>query len=157
MTVKTTVERGNAYLLPRLYNVEVTLLEIVRGKRAWERLNTQFIPAKPLELGFEYILTRIKFRYFSRGRESGYHATYKLSEGQFAAVSTDGTIDYGIPPVLQQPQPHLIDWLFNPGESREGWILLQAPQNDTKPLLIFKREHAEGIYGIWGYVWFQLY
>jgi hypothetical protein len=57
----------------------------------------------------------------------------------------------------QQPQPSLVDRHFEPGEIHEGRILLQVPKEEREPRLIFKRKHVEGMYGIWGYVWFQLY
>jgi len=175
ITVKTTVERGHAYMVPRLYNVETSVEEIVRGREAHERVKKLVDPARQLKDDFEYLLARIKFGYFERGRVSaeGSHdmadaefvsfgggsvdVTYTLTEGQFLAVSANGETEYTVPTVLHQPEPHLINWEFHPGESREGWILLKVPKDDKKPLLIFKREHVEGIYGIWGYVWFQLY
>ncbi|MFC1533129.1 hypothetical protein ACFL7M_07185 [Thermodesulfobacteriota bacterium] len=153
--VKTTIERGDAYMAPKLYNVEITLEEIVRGDEAREHIKAQGVSDKPPKAGFEYILTRIQFGYFRKARGLA-DETYRLTEGQFAAVSTDGRTEYEIPSVSQQPQPKLIDWLFHPGESREGWILFQVPKDNMKPLLVFKREHVEGVYGIWRYVWFQL-
>jgi hypothetical protein len=69
--------------------------------------------------------------------------------GQFAAVSPDGKTEYEIPPVLYQPQPQLIGSIFSPGESHDGWILLQVPEKDKKPLLIFKRQNIEGVHGVW--------
>jgi hypothetical protein len=174
-TVKTTVERGHAYMVPRLYNVEITLEEVIRGKKALAGAEKLLKPEQQLKDGYEYLLARLKFGYFERGRIApagstgtadkqyvsfgggGVDVTYTLSEGQFLAVSAGGETEFEIPAVLQQPEPHLIGWEFHPGESREGWILFQVPKDDKKPLLIFKREHVEGIYGIWGYVWFQLY
>jgi hypothetical protein len=46
---------------------------------------------------------------------------------------------------------------LQPGETHQGWILLQVPETEKKPLLIFKRENVEVVYGVWGNVWFQLY
>jgi hypothetical protein len=156
VTVKTTIERGDAYLSPEIYNVEITLLEIVRGEEARERIVSQGISNRPPETGFEYILALIRFGYFQRGRRRGTEA-YQLTESQFAAVSSDIKQEYELPPVLQQPQPPLIGRLFNQGETHEGWILLQVPAGEKEPRLVFKRKHTEGIYGIWGYVWLQLY
>ncbi|MFC1535241.1 hypothetical protein ACFLZG_07170 [Thermodesulfobacteriota bacterium] len=153
--IKSTIERGNPYMAPRLYNVEITILEIIRGTEALERINAQGVLNDPPEPGNEYILALIKFGYFHRGR--GLDDTYKLTDGQFAAASEDGETEYKTPSVLQQPQPQLIDWLFHPGESREGWVFLQIPKENKQPLLIFKRERVDGVYGIWGHLWFQLY
>jgi hypothetical protein len=155
-TVKTTIERGHAYMHPMLYNVEITLLQILRGKEAWEQVKAQDISKEPPKDGFEYILAQIKFGYFRRVRGNK-DDPYKLTESQFAAVSSDGKAEYEIPHILRQPEPELIGYTFKIGEVREGWILMQVPKDDKKPLLIFKRKHDEGVYGIWGYVWLQLY
>ena len=155
-TIKTTIERGDAYSAPEIYDVEITLLEVVRGEDAWERIKAQGVSSETPKAGFEYVLARIGFRYSRRGKGLGDEA-YKLTEGQFIAVSADGQEEYEIPSVLQQPQPQLVDTLFHSGESREGWILMQVPEDEKKPLLVYKREHVEGVYGIWRHVWFQLY
>ena len=153
--VKTTVERGDAYFTPRLYELTITLLEVVRGKSARERVNTEGVSDSPPKLGFEYILARINCGYFYKVR--GFDDDYRLAGGQFTTVSADGSIEYEIPTTLQQPQPQLVNWVFHPGESREGWVMLQLPEGEKKPLLVFKRQHVEGIYGRWRYVWFRLY
>lgn len=154
VAIKTTIERGDAYSAPEIYDVEITLMEIVRGKEAWERIRAQGVPDEPPKASFEYVLARINFGYYRRGRVVG-GEVYKLTEGQFAAVSPDGKTEYEIPSLL--PQPQLIDCTFSPGESRDGWILLQVLEGDNKPLLVFKRQNVEGVHGIWRYVWFQIY
>ena len=155
-TVKTTIERGDAYLSPEIYNVEITVLEAVRGKEALERLRSQGAADKSPEAGYEYVLAHIRFGYYQRGRRVGSEA-YELKEGLFVAVSADGQQEYVIPADLPQPQPPLTGKLFNNGDSHEGWILLQVPVAEKEPRLAFKRKHVEGIYGVWGYVWFGLH
>ena len=153
-TVKTSIERGNVYLRPTLYNVLITMKEVARGKEAEKRLQAQGIPGKPSKAEYEYILAKISFGYYPRGK-GGKDADYKLLEGQFAAISKEG-VEYEVPVVPQQPQPSLIDCTFAPGSTHDGWLLLQVPRAEEKPLLIYKREHIEGAYSIWGYIWFQL-
>jgi hypothetical protein len=153
--VKTKIERGDAYSAPEVYDLEITILETVRGKAALEQIKTQGVTDKPPIEGFEYLLARIQFGYFRRGKGFG-DSPYRLAEGQFIAVSQDGKIMYELPDILQQPQPQLAGSLFKPGESREGWLLFQAPQGGQTSLLIFDREYEEGVYGLWGYVWFQI-
>jgi hypothetical protein len=155
-TAKTTIERGDAYLSPEIYNVEITVLETVRGKEALQRLRSQGVGEKLPEAGYEYVLAHIKFGYFQRGRRVGSEA-YELKEGLFVAVSADGKQEYGIPADSPQLQSPLTGRLFNNGESHEGWILLQVPAEEKEPRLAFKRKHVEGMYGIWGYVWFSLH
>ena len=138
------------------YYAEVALLQIMRGSEAWERAKTQSVVDVPPKADFEYVLAQAKFGYFQRGR-GGKTEPYKLLEGQFVAASSDGKTEYEIPHVLRQPEPELIGYTFKINESREGWILLQVPKDERKPLLIFKREHAGGG-GLWMWepVWFQL-
>jgi len=154
-TVKTKIERGDAYAAPEVYDLEITIRETVRGNAASEQIKTQGITDTPPMEDFEYLLTRIQFGYYRRGKGFG-ESPYRLAEGQFIAVSQDGKIMYELPEISQQPQPQLAGSLFKPGESREGWLLFQVPQDDQTLLLIFDREYEEGVYGLWGYVWFQI-
>ena len=156
VTVKTRIELGDPYSIPKIYLVEITLLDIKRGKDAWEFIKTQGIGSSPKE-GFEYILVNIRFGYFRKRKGVIEDESYKLTESQFMAVSADGRKQYESPQLLQQPQPQLIGRVINPGDSLEGWILLQVPIDERRPLLVFKREHNEAIYGIYGLLWFQLY
>jgi hypothetical protein len=155
-TVKTTIERGDAYLAPQLYNIEIALQQFVRGPGANERIKSEGISDKPPDAGYEYVLARLRLGYFRRVRGLE-DEQYILAEGQIASVSFDGLTEYKVPSVLHQPEPRLIDEVFNPGDSREGWVLLQVAEGDKKPLLVYKGKHVEGIYGIWRSIWFQLY
>ena len=156
VTVKTMIERGDPYAASEFYNLEITLLEFSRGKEAWEQIRAQGALDESPKANFDYILACIRFGYFLKGRGFGNQA-HKVTKDQFAAVSADGNTQYEIPTVSRLPEPSLTDRVFSPGESREGWILLQVPKEDKKPLLIFKRDNVDGIYAIWGYIWFQLY
>jgi hypothetical protein len=155
-TVKTIIEGGHAYLTPRLYNLEITLLDVLRGKQVDEWLKSRGLTPGCSRPGQEYILARLDFAFFQRGRGGG-DEVYQLPPGQFAAISADGKTEYEAPQLADQIKPQLVGSSFHPGESRQGWLLLQVNENDFQPRLIFKREHVEGVYGIWGYVWFQLY
>ena len=65
-TVKTTIERGDAYLSPDIFNVEITLLEIVRGEEARERIGAAQAGDRPPQTGFEYVLALVRFGYSRR-------------------------------------------------------------------------------------------
>ena len=106
--------------------------------------------------GFEYMLVCLNIGFFRKRRGLGTSDTYNIRDGQVVAISADGRTQFEIPPVLRQPQPQLIDVTFNPGESHSGWILLQVPKDEAKPLLIFNREYVENVYGIWRPIWFCL-
>jgi hypothetical protein len=158
--VRTIIERGDAYLTPQLYNLEITVLETIRGKDASERVRNEGLkgtgPRAGAKSHFDFLLVRIKLGYTRKVRGLG-DEFYSLTDGQFVAVSSDNKTEYEIPSVLKQPQPQLLGEIFSPGDSREGWLLLQVPEDEKKPFLIFKRKHIEGVYGIWGHVWFKLY
>lgn len=155
MTLNTTIERGQSYFTPKLYNVKITLTESIRGKAALEYIQTQGLSVEPLQTGYEYILARIDFGYFRKAR-GGQGELYVLTEGQFAAFSSDGITEYEGLDVSKQPDPGIVGHTFQPDELYEGYVLLQVPENEEKPLLVFKRQHVEGAYGIWGFLWFQL-
>jgi hypothetical protein len=157
VTVKAKIERGDRYSAPEIYNLDITLLEVVRGKEGWERIKEQGVSDELPKAGYEYVLIRIGFGYFSKARGFGHaHEAYRIGNGSFSAVSADGKTEYEIPSVLRQPQPQLVGMSFSAGESREGWIVLQVPETEKEPLLSFRREYAENVYGVWGSVWFQL-
>lgn len=155
VAVKTIVERGDAYSGAEFCDVEITVIEVMRGEKAGERVKAQGIAGEPLKAGFEYLLANIRFAYSRRGVGFG-DGTYKVSEGQFIIVSADGMTEYEVPPVLKQPEKQLIELPMQSGDTLEGWIVLQAPENVKEPLLAFKRQHTEAIYGVRGYIWFKL-
>jgi len=153
--VKTKIERGDRYSAPEIYNLEITLLEVVQGSDARTRVQEEGILPPPA--GWEYVLARLSFGYFSKGRGlERLEQSFVIGQDFFAAVSADGNTEYPPPPLLQQPQPSLIDKPFQPGDRREGWILLQVPETEKHLFLIFKREFKEFTYGVWGPVWFRL-
>jgi hypothetical protein len=154
--LKTKIERGDPYSAPEIYDLDITLREIVRSNKALERIKSEGICSEQPEAGFEYILVRISIGYTRKGTGLGFEP-YKLEQGQFASVSSDGKSEYGIPKAVCQPEPSIIGSVFSSGDVRDGWILLQTPKKEKKPLLVFKRENYEGVYGIWKAVWFQLY
>jgi hypothetical protein len=157
ITVKTKIERGDRYSAPEVYNLEITLLESLRGTQAFARIQAEAVTTRQPKTGYEYLLVRIRFGYFSKGRGFG-HAfdPYVIKQDFFNAVPPDGTEQYDLPVLDKQPHFPIIDVDFTPGQSREGWIVLQVPQDVKKPLISFKREYRENTYGIWGPIWFVL-
>jgi hypothetical protein len=158
LTVKTKIERGDRYSAPEIYTLEITLLEVLRGKEAWKQIIAKGASNEPPKAGFEYVLTHIRFGFFSKARGFGHaHEGYHIGKDSFSATSADGKTKYEIPSIIQQPKPQLVDLSLSIGESHEGWIIFQVPETEQRPLLSFHREYAENVYGIWGAVWFQLY
>ena len=158
MTVKTKIERGDRYSAPEIYNLEITVLNLLRGKEAWDRIGSQGASESDFKAGFEPILTYIRFGYFSKGRGfRNRNETYKIAEASFIAISGDGKIEYEVPSLVKQPQPQLINIPIIPGDIKEGWIALQVFQGEKEPFLLFRREYSRNTYGFWGPVWFQLF
>jgi hypothetical protein len=147
-TVKTTIERGNAYEMPEIYDLELTVLEIQRGQPVFGKSNTALDPL------YEYISVRLRAGYFRRGRQPG-GEVYNLGKNQFAIVAGDGETEYEIPAIFGEGQ--FIYGPLSPGELREGWVVLQVPKQEDRPVLIFKRPNPRGVYEIWGNIWFRLY
>ncbi len=155
VTVRTRIERGDRYSAPEVYNLEITLQEIVRGEKAWDRIKEQGA-AEEARVGFEYILCSIRIGYFSRARGFAHSGeAYEISGEHFGAVGADGRTELERPLLLRQPDPPLIGTALSVNESREGWILLQVPFGE-KAFLIFRREYETNQYGVWGPVWFRL-
>jgi hypothetical protein len=154
--VKTKIERGDRYSAPEIYNLELTVLEILRGDKAHERMQQMGL-AYSASAGFVPYLVRLRFGYFSRGRGlERQNQPFIIGNDFFATVSSGANTEYPMPQLAQQPQPPLVDVPFSPGEIKEGWILVEAPETEPQPFLIFKREFKEFTYGVWGPVWFRL-
>jgi hypothetical protein len=91
ITVKTKIERGDRYSAPEIYNLEITVLEVVRGKEAWDRIRGEGSFQDDFQVGFEPCLIRIKFGYFQKGRGFGHDKSpYEIPDDAFRALSQDG-------------------------------------------------------------------
>jgi hypothetical protein len=152
VTVSTTVEMGDVYSGADLYDVKITLREIIRGNDAWQRIKAISAANPQPKENFEYILAFISFSYFSRGLPG--NEPYKLRADYFKAVSQDLS-EYDTPSV-SPPSPGL-STTINPGGTHEGWIVLQVPISDKKPFMTFKHTPEKGVYRIWNPTWFKLY
>jgi len=145
------IECGSGYTSHELYNMNITLLEVVRGDDAWKRLKEADASNKPAVSGFDYILARMKFEYYARGNPG--LCVHKISPEQFTACSADGVYYPAAEVVL--PEPEMRGELRS-GEFLEGWIALVVPQADRKPLLTYSADAGAAVlHG--GGKWFKLY
>lgn len=151
LPVKTIVECGKGYISHELYDATISLLEIVRGEKAWERIKEASASNESPKGGFEYILAHIRFEYFARGTPGD--CGHELKEEQFTAVSTDGKV-YKTPSVVP-PNPRL-NGMLRSGDSLEGWVAFSVPQGESKPLMSFAVK-VGGAVEHGGNIWFQLY
>jgi hypothetical protein len=139
-----------------VYQLEITVLEIARGEAAKEKLRRLSGEQSPsLKEGMEPLLARLRLGFFSRRGGVVEKEELKLDKERFWAASSDGTRQYEIPEF--QPQPALVGQVLAPGQQVEGWLLLEVPEEEAKPLLVFRREQTEGIYGLFGQLWLALH
>jgi Domain of unknown function (DUF4352) len=135
-----------------LYDAKITVMQVVRGEKAWRILKAISTSNPPPKSGFEYLLARIHFEFSARTSPSRYN--YIIDESQFTATSTDGT-DYAPAHIAEQPIPNL-DGTLKPGNSLEGWVTFIVPQGDRKPLMLF-RENVGSVFHEGGGSFFELY
>jgi hypothetical protein len=145
--VNSTLELGAAY------DVKVTVLEVVRGKEALERIKAASASNKPPKAGHEFILARVAFELQARGAPAD--RTFELGRPfQFAALSADGREYEAVSPVA--PKPELGGKVLRSGDKFDGWVAFQVQQGDGKPIMAF--DPASGGAMLRGRVlFFQLY
>ena len=153
LTVSGIIECGTGYTSHELYDIKVTTLEVIRGDEAWENIQAASSSNEPPEPGFDYVLARIRFGFFARGAPGDLY--HQLIGAQFVAFSKDGK-QYQTVSIVP-PEPELSGTLYS-GDTVEGWVALQVPKEDDKPLMCFDASigGAEAVeHG--GNIWFQLY
>ena len=141
---------------PRVGDLLVSILEVKRGEEVESYILSRGIEIKSLQSGFENVLLRVKVEYARAGRGPR-EQPYYLPQDHFIACSADGGTEYRVFPYTDQPQESLIGHMFTQGDSREGWILCQLPENEERPFLLFRRENADNVWGLWSDIWFKLF
>jgi hypothetical protein len=126
------IECGEGYTSHELYDMKITLLEVIRGEEAWKRIKETARSNKPAASAAEYVLARVKFEY--RARSIPGLCEHKLIPEQFTAYSAAGE-EYLRAPVVP-PKPEMRKDLKS-GESFEGWMVFAVPKEDRAPLLSF--------------------
>jgi hypothetical protein len=145
-SVVAKIVMGDHYVMIfETYEAKVSVLQIVRGAKAWDIIKQANASNGPPRAGFEYILARIRVEYHATGKPGD--RGYDLWGSQFTAVSPEGR-DYERPAAVA-PNPELKTRLYS-GDSFQGNIVFMVGQNDEKPLMTFGREYDSAI-------WFQLY
>jgi hypothetical protein len=117
-----------------LYDAKITVVQVVRGEKAWEMLKAISTSNPPPKAGLEYLLARVRFEF--SGRTSPSHYNYTIDETQFTAMKADGTA-YAAASIAEEPMPDLQGTL-KPGGSLEGWIAFIVPRADRRPLMLFR-------------------
>jgi hypothetical protein len=119
-----------------LYDVRITVVEVVRGEKAWQLVKGASASNKPPGAGFDYLLARVRFEFSSR--TSPEHYSYTLDPAQFVATSADNKM-YGPAVLAEGPKPALHATLHS-GDSAEGWVAFLVPRGDHTPLMLFHED-----------------
>ena len=128
-----TISTGDAYggAVER-HRATVTVLEVLRGEKAWTRIH-KASPSNPQPpTDSEYVLASVRFE-FEPGKLSG-NNSYLLRESKFTAYSRDGRA-YD-PVSIVCPKPNFNGKVYS-GESLTGWIAFLVARNDKKPTVSF--------------------
>jgi hypothetical protein len=141
---------------PKIGNLLVSILEVIRGVEAEDRIQSRGIAVELLKSGFENLLLRVKAEYVRVGKGPR-EQPYYLSQDHFLACSADSGTEFKVFPFSGQPDDSIIGQMFTQGDSREGWLICQVPKNELKPLLIFRRQNVDNVWGLWSDIWFKLY
>jgi hypothetical protein len=150
-TVSGIVECGEGYTSHELYDMKITLLQVIRGEQAWKRLQAASSSNKPAETGTEYLLARIKYDYSARGLPGT--CVLQLAPDEFTAYSASGE-DYKAVSVVS-PKPELHKGLKS-GESFEGWVVFAVAKDDKAPLMFYSAADSGGAVQHGGGKWFLL-
>ena len=150
-SISGIIECGEGYTSHELYNVRLTVQEVLRGEAALAQLqaSNHDLPAPAMDS--DYLLARLSFRYAARGRPGV--CAHPLRRVQFKALSAAG-VEYPAPD-LPPPEPAL-EGDVKSGETLEGWLVYLVPHSDSAPLLNFNVDENGGVsHG--GNLWFRLY
>jgi hypothetical protein len=134
-TVTGIIECGEGYTSHELYDMKITLLEVVRAEDAWKRIREADSANKAPNPGFDYLLARVKFEYYARGTPG--LCVHQLTPDQFTAYSADGE-DYK-PASAVPPKPEMLKALKS-GEALDGWLVFSVNQQDAAPLMSYSAD-----------------
>ena len=131
--------RGNPYsvgeaapmFMDRKLEFTLTVVEVLRGDPAWERILDASDYNDPAPEGFEWVMARIEVSY--TGQDEG---LLEISESDFAVVTKGRVLGYmdiwTYTPSGLEPK---LDVSLFPGGSAEGWIAVPVALDDPSPLL----------------------
>jgi hypothetical protein len=119
-----------------LYDVKITVAELLRGEKAWQMVKAASEANMPPSAGMEYLLARVKFEFSARVRPE--HYNYMLDPSQFSAMSA-ATAPYLTAALLAPVKPELRATLQT-GDSAKGWVAFLVPRGDHTPLMMFRAD-----------------
>jgi len=115
---------------------QVSVTDVFRGEEAWQKLEQASPFNRRAKEGTEYILIKVHVRYIGTKDE----ATPQLDFNSFKLIGSQNIL-YDAPSFMdiQSPEPFLQVRLF-PGGEYEGWLVMQAAQDETGLILVFDPE-----------------
>jgi hypothetical protein len=150
--VTEIIEFGDPYLGSELYDAKITVLEVVRGEKAWGLVKQASASNQPAKPGLEYLLARVRFEFSARTLPA--HYGYHLNETQFT-VTAPASQQFEAPILAVAPKPSLSGTL-RPGDRLEGWLVFLLPQKVSQPVMVF-REDVGTVSYTGASTFFQLY
>jgi hypothetical protein len=152
LSIKTQVECGERAGSMEPYDAKIAVLQVLRGKEAFERIKAANPSSQPPKAGFDYILARVAFE--MKAILAPGNKTFELARKmQFVALTLDGNEQDS--PSVSPPSPDL-HRIVRSGEPAEGWIVLLVEQANKKPVMFFDPA-AGGAMGGGRVLFFQLY
>lgn len=125
-------EGASDYGVPTIVQAQFTVLEVLRGAAAWERLQQVDPTNPPPAAGFEYLLARVRIA----GTDSGAaRIPYPVQADHFRIF--DAANQPYPTPAARPPRPALIGQKVYPGDVREGWLMFTIAKDDQRPELFF--------------------
>jgi len=109
---------------------KVSLLEIIRGEEAWTMAQEANEFNDPPVEGMEYIAVRVYAQYI------GTKDSPAQIDGSYFKTTGSASVLYDLPSVVD-PEPAFDATLF-PGGEVEGWVILQAAQEETDVIAVFE-------------------
>ena len=150
--VSIIIEFGEQYLGSEQYDAKITILDVVRGEKAWELVKQASASTPAPKQGFECLAARVRFEFAAR--TSLAHYSYDLDPSQFTATDRDGR-EFAAASLVTPPTPVLKGKLKS-GDSLEGWLTFLVPQKVSQPLMVF-RENVDDVSHVGSGTWFELY
>jgi len=119
-----------------LYDVTITVAEVLRGEKAWRMVRAAGDANPPAPASQEYLLARVRFEFAARAEP--HHYNYTVDPAQFSPMSAN--TDVYAAPALAAPLKPELRGVLRPGDSAEGWLAFIVPRSDHTPLLMFRAD-----------------
>ena len=122
------------------YTANVTMLELLRGNAAWQKIQNASAYNDPAPVGKEYVVAKFDFELVKSPDQ------YFLYDLQFDLISQAGK-EYNDDCYVTDPEPSLYSHLYQ-GAQHQGYVVYLCDIADIKPVIAFKRDY-NGLGGIW--------